>query len=398
LDIVKLGYKLPFKNGEIPPESALPNNKSALEHPDFVDEQLYLFESIGAIKATNEKPHLILPLSVVFSNKWRLVIDASRNLNIYLEDHKVKLSHLEVANENLKAGDWMATLDLESGYPPCPMHPDHFKFLGIQWERMGKTVYFVWRVLFLGVKSAVHCFTKLLRPHISFCQKLAILLSIFIDDLRTIGDSYMKCKLTHQFSKIRLALAGWIVKPGKGIDDPTQYGIFLGLDHCMLELKYYIPEVKLGNILDMLFQLSKQRRVKIKFLASIYGKISAGRQALGQVATLLTRHGHALIAASSEQHGWEGHVSITPEVREEVLRLHSSLRHLNGWKIHQGGGLVTPHRAFATDASAWGMAGAQVICGHTTELHFPHPGPCTAAPTVSRGFSLEECDESSTMR
>jgi hypothetical protein len=159
-----------------------------MEHPDFVDEQLYLFESIGAIQATSVKPHCILPLSVVYSNKWRLVIDASRNINPFLEDHKVKLAHLEVANENLVAGDWMATLDLESGYHQVPLHPEHYQYLGVEWKRNGKAVYFVWRVLFLGVKSAVHCVTKILRPHIAYCQKLAILLSIFIDDLRTVAD------------------------------------------------------------------------------------------------------------------------------------------------------------------------------------------------------------------
>jgi hypothetical protein len=368
----------------------MPNNRD--------DEQLFLFESIGVIKATKTKPHVILPLSVVYSNKWRLVIDASRNLNPYLEDFKVKLSHLEVANDNLEAVDWMATLDLESGYHQVPMHPDHFTFLGIEWKRNGKTVYFVWRVLFLGVKTAVHAFTKILKPHIAYCQRLGILLSIFIDDLRTIGKGYWSCKVAHQFSKVCLALAGWIVKPGKGIDDPTQYGVFLGLDHCLLELKYFIPESKLANILEMLLALSRQRRVKLRFLASIYGKIAACRQALGLVATLLTRHGHALIASGAAFHTWEGYVTITPEVQEEVMRLHASLRRLNGWPIHNNVGLVSPHRAFATDASAIGMAGAEIRCGHNEGEHFPHPGACTSAPIVSRWFSKEECEESSTLR
>jgi hypothetical protein len=193
-------------------------------------------------------------------------------------------------------------------------------------------------------------------------------------------------------------LSGWIVKPGKGIDDPTQYGTFLGLDHCLIDLKYYIPEEKLGKILELLLDLSRQRRVKLRFLASVYGKISACRQAIGQLATLLTRHGHNLIATGSKFHTWEGHVTITAEVREEVLRLHSSLCWLNGWSMHETVGLITPHRAFATDASAVGMAGAEITCGYLTDEHFPHPGPCTSGPLVSRWFSEAECEESSTLR
>jgi hypothetical protein len=143
LDVISKGYKLPFKDGITPPSSHLRNNKSALENKAFVDDQLFMFERIGAIRATKVKPHLILPMSVVFSNKLRLVIDGSRNLNPFLEDQKVTLSHLDVANESLKAGQWFATLDLESGYHQVPMHADHEQYLGTEWTREGKTVYFV---------------------------------------------------------------------------------------------------------------------------------------------------------------------------------------------------------------------------------------------------------------
>jgi hypothetical protein len=192
-------------------------------------------------------------------------------------------------------------------------------------------------------------------------------------------------------------MAGWIIKPSKGIDEPTQYGIFLGLDHCLVSLKYFIPKTKLENILELLVSLSKQRRVRIKFLASVYGKVSACRLALGPVATLLTRHGHGLIATSSEAHTWEGYVTITTDVREEVLRLIDELPKLNGWPIHQSSGFVHSVRSYATDASAYGMAGAEVLCGDTAD-HKPHPGPCTSGPVVSRPFSIAECEESSTLR
>jgi hypothetical protein len=132
LDIISDGYKLPFRDGIIPPQSSLPNNKSGLENREFVDNQLYMYEAMGAIRATKTKPHLILPLSVVFSNKLRLVVDGSRNLNPFLEDLKVKLSHLDAANESLKAGHWFATLDLESGYHQVPIHRDHQQYMGIE--------------------------------------------------------------------------------------------------------------------------------------------------------------------------------------------------------------------------------------------------------------------------
>jgi hypothetical protein len=66
--------------------------------------------------------------------------------------------------------------------------------------------------------------------------------------------------------------------------------------------------------------------------------------------------------------------------------------------MHESVGLITPHRAFATEASAVGMAGAEITCGYLKDEHFPHPGPCTSGPLVSRWFSEAECEESSTLR
>jgi hypothetical protein len=70
---------------------------------------------------------------------------------------------------------------------------------------------------------------------------------------------------------------------------------------------------------------------------------------------------------------------------------------LNGWAMHQRSGFVHSVRSYASDASAYGYGAAEVICGNMLE-HLPHPGPCTTGPIVSRPFSIQECEESSTLR
>ena len=143
LDIIEFGYKIPFLDGKLPPLSHLDNNKSALQDTDFIESQLYMFEKLGCIRKVNSKPRIILPLSSVLSNKKRLIVDGSRKLNPFIVDRKVRLSHLAVANQNLKQNHFMATCDLESGYYQVPIHPDHQELLGIAWTKNGKTVYFV---------------------------------------------------------------------------------------------------------------------------------------------------------------------------------------------------------------------------------------------------------------
>ena len=96
--MVSDGYKIPFSNGRNPPPSHLPNNRSALNDKPFIEQQLHHYESLGCIKHVDIKPEIILPLSSVLSNRKRLVVDGSRNLNPFIADKPVQLSHLERAN------------------------------------------------------------------------------------------------------------------------------------------------------------------------------------------------------------------------------------------------------------------------------------------------------------
>jgi hypothetical protein len=81
INIIENGYIIPWIDEAGPPKSELRNNHSATEMPEFVEEQLSLLERIGAIEACKEIPHITMPLSVVYSNKWRMLSDGSRNLN-----------------------------------------------------------------------------------------------------------------------------------------------------------------------------------------------------------------------------------------------------------------------------------------------------------------------------
>ncbi|XP_059097730.1 uncharacterized protein LOC131892025 isoform X1 [Tigriopus californicus] len=394
LRVVQFGYKLPFKSFPPPCSTSLSNNKSALLDRSFVDEQLFLLESIGCISVSSTPPQIILPLSVVMSNKKRLVVDASRNLNPLLVDKHVKLSHLELANDNLTPNCFMTTSDLESGYHQVPMHPDHRKYLGIQWTRHGKTTYFVWNVLFLRIKTAVHLFTKLLRPHIAFCQSYGIPISIYIDDQRILGDTEIICHMNSNFAAISLLMAGWVIKPGKGIKLPTQYGTFLGIDHDLVNLKYYIPQNKLTSILHLASNLLDQRRVRIKTLAGFYGKISSCRLALGPVCSLLTRSGHNLISSAATASSWDGWVTLTPHVLKEIHHLSTSLSSLNGWPIHVISNVIS-HRTFSSDASASGIGAAEILC-HSSSHN--HSGSCVSSMALSRPLTEWERTTSSTFR
>ena len=146
--LIKEGYYFPFR--EIPPQrSQTPNNKSAREKKDFAWEELNRLERLGCVQKVDGPLYLELPLSVVFSNKWRLVVDTSCHLNPYLEKRKMKLEDLTVMADLVKEGDFLSTDDLDSGYWHVPLHPSMYPFVGCHMENpaTGETQYFQWSLI-----------------------------------------------------------------------------------------------------------------------------------------------------------------------------------------------------------------------------------------------------------
>ena len=113
---LKDGYALPFKNGIPPPSVFSKNNKSFMEKKQFGIEEIERLEKLGCIYKVDVQPTIVLPLSVVHSGKWRLVVDVSRHLNQYLEERHVKLETLDDAELSVEQGDYQAISDLDSGY------------------------------------------------------------------------------------------------------------------------------------------------------------------------------------------------------------------------------------------------------------------------------------------
>ena len=147
VNLVEKGYRLEFD--EEPPPSFTKNNKSALNKKDFVFKELLRLEQLGCIEKVVEQPRVVLPLSAVFSKKWRLVVDASRTLNPYCTRRKIMLEDLSHVPLVIRKGDFMVVNDLDSGYWHIPIAEEHWTYLGVHFEKEDGTIlYWVWKVLF----------------------------------------------------------------------------------------------------------------------------------------------------------------------------------------------------------------------------------------------------------
>ena len=90
-----------------------PNNRSALAKPYFLWTELLSLESLGCIKRVDYQPHIVNPYSVVFSKKWRCVLDAGQCLNKYCCKHPTKLADLSCIHQLLRQGDYITVNDLD---------------------------------------------------------------------------------------------------------------------------------------------------------------------------------------------------------------------------------------------------------------------------------------------
>lgn len=132
-NVVFSGYSLPFR--EFPPVFCLRNNRSAIEHASFVDDEISQLCSIGSVVRVDEPPIGVNPLAVAVQGegKKRLILDRSF-LNGFLVSYKFKLENMKNVLNFVLKGSFLAKLDLKSGCHHVHISENHQKYLGFLWN------------------------------------------------------------------------------------------------------------------------------------------------------------------------------------------------------------------------------------------------------------------------
>ena len=188
LDILESGYKLPFKDGQLPERYEEKNNKSARKHMPFATQETEKWITKRVVKEVSEKPWCISPLTVAErwigdKEKLRLCLDLSRYINTLLKKEAVKLAGLDICTQALLPGDFIATYDLSSAFHHVKIYEEHQQYLGFSLpgkEEGDADRYFVFLVMPFGLASAVHLITRMTKPLCSYIAKNGIRHSIYI--------------------------------------------------------------------------------------------------------------------------------------------------------------------------------------------------------------------------
>ena len=191
--------------------------------PAFVRAELSRLEWLGCIKRVVERPYVVLPMSGVHSNKWRLVLNASQGLNPWCKKRSFKLDNLGHLSNVLARGDFMVCNDFDSGYWHLPVAESHHQYLGVHFEQENRSVlYWVWTVLVLGLRDAAHILTRAVAPIIVHLRKEGYKILAYIDNVFVAAATKelalrQECRLYHVFRN-----CGWVFKPEKRSGEPAQ--------------------------------------------------------------------------------------------------------------------------------------------------------------------------------
>ena len=365
-----------------PPPSLLRNNRSALDKMDFVKKELGRLEQMGCITRVQHQPKIVNPMSVIYSNKWRLVMDGSRGLNPFCKRRVVKLEDLSHVPRTVSRGSFMVVNNHDSGYWHVPVAEVHWTYLGVHVvESDGSVKYWVWKVLCLGLRDAAHIYTRINCPIMAALRREGIKGQIYVDDNLTVAESKEACLEAERRTYELFQEWGWIFKPSKRSGEPSQICKFLGLVIDSRDMSFNIPQDKIQDIKSLIAEIKPRRKVKVKLVARLVGKLQAVRLATGPIVAILTRSLYGAVAAART---WKSWIELGEMARFELGWWEEHLSQVAKFPIN--GLLSTEPVAYEVASDASGVGHYVYLVGEARTT------------LASRAFSLEEQDQSSTWR
>ena len=377
---IEEGYDIPCR--ERPARWMQKNRKGAFEHAEFLDGYLPQLVAQGAVQELAERPWGVSPLNVVpkaTPGKFRLILDL-RELNKHLQEFTFNMETLHRRRSGFRRGDWMFSIDLESGYFHLPIRPEDRTLLGFEWR--GR--WYVFCVLPFGLSSAPFAFTKLMKQLANHWRRKGVRLLVYLDDWCFMERSPEAASSLVTAITADMEAAGLLINREKSALEPSQRIRLLGFWVNSKEGTFRIPEERKEKIMQQLREAETGKRMKVRELASLAGRIMSCFLALGPVTRIFTREMYACVELRS---GWRDSVELTPGARREMRFWRDTLSRWDGEAIWPTK-LVRP-RVLHVDASDSGWGGWQEGLQHFDACEYFTPEEAAESSTVREMLGLE---------
>ncbi|KAK3282144.1 hypothetical protein CYMTET_10105 [Cymbomonas tetramitiformis] len=210
---------------------------------------------------------------------------------------------------------YMWSFDFTSGYHHVELHPDSHQYVAFEWQ--GK--FYCCAVLPFGLACAPYVFTRIGRELAKRWRQQGMKLIHYLDDFIFFGVSIagsLVVFLLQQATVLAdLDAAGFLLNWEKSVLQPIQRLAFLGMGIDSVRGLFYAPQQKWDSLQARVAAALKSRRVKVRALASIAGKVMSLRLALGKAAFMFTREMYFVVESAAR---WDAYISLPPEVISEL--------------------------------------------------------------------------------
>ena len=302
----------PALHGTQPQQVHFANRISVGMHEEFVDGAIQDLLKTGAIRPWVEQSPITvisgLGVAVERTGKKRLILDA-RYINLFDKYEGFSYESLSDVPQYLRPEDFIMLTDLKAGYHQVKMHPNTYRFLGIQYK--GQVYYFAH--LPFGLSSACKAYTVLMGEVYKPLRVKGQRMSFLIDDAFFVWHGKQEAKRQAIIVLMILTALGLFLSIPKCqlLAKPT--GKFLGLIVNAPQSKFEIPMDKRQYILRLIEDELQASRSTARQLAKIAGVLLSVKEAV-HMAPLYTR---LLFRAISAAEGWE---SLVPDQEGQFAR------------------------------------------------------------------------------
>ena len=332
LDTLRHGYHP--KLSESVPDYDIKNHGSFRKHQDFAVNEIQNLIAKGRVEIVDKKPKLINPLHVVVQRtKSRLILDCS-TLNKFIIVPKIKYENHEIALQYFKKGIYMFSYDLKDGYHHVLIHPEFRDYLGFKLVINGKLTYCRYVVGCFGLADLPFIFTKIYRPLVAHWRSLGIQGIKFLDD----GGFFIKDEKTATADSLHvrkdLLRTGSVYSIKKCCWEPTQKMVWLGFLWNSENGSIAVAPHRVEKIKSVCETLLSNDRCLVRKLAGFIGMIISIIPVVGNCSRVTTKRSQICVASSNN---WDEIISLSPEVKQEILFWKTNIDQLNCRMITDNG-------------------------------------------------------------
>ena len=277
---VKYGFRIVDSNVCIPSyqgENYSSSTKGVAK--PFIDKIFEREVSEGKLLQVNKKPRCIHSIGAVPKpdGRFRQIIDCSlpelKSINNFMSSTAKEFNFRTVDNviDLITPNCWMASLDIKDAYRTVVVHPDQWKFQGLEWEMNGISKFFTDCRLCFGGASSPYIFSQLSNFLVRCMHRRGMLTVInYLDDFWMCAPSFEECYVI-QNTMIQLLISlGFSINWSKCCG-PVQVIKYLGLNFDSVKLSVTLPEDKLKKLDNELTFFKGRKRASRKQIQKLCG-------------------------------------------------------------------------------------------------------------------------------